>query len=131
MKNCRFISAALFCAAVMLAVAAPPAHAQDVTEPARTPISTDSGTPVVVKQKPAKAVWLKAEVIHADRRTLIVREADNGMAIHTFTFSAKAKDKIDQIQDEGGYQSGDRVKILWIPGSSEALNIKGRPSKPI
>ncbi len=38
------------------------------------------------------------------------------MAIHTFTFADRAKDKIEQVQDEGGYQSGDHVKILWIPG---------------
>jgi hypothetical protein len=131
MKNCKHIIAALFCAAAVLAVGAPSARAQVVAEPARTPISTDTNTPVVVKQKPAKAVWLRAEVIHSDRRTLIVREADNAMAIHTFTFSERAKDKIEQVQDEGGYQSGDHVKVLWIPGSSEALNIKGRPSKPI
>jgi hypothetical protein len=131
MKNCKFIVSALFCAAAVLAVGAPSARAQVVTEPARTPISTDSGTPVVVKQKPARAVWLRAEVIHADRNSLIVREEGNGMAIHTFTFSERAKDKIEQVQDEGGYQNGDHVKVLWIPGSSEALNIKGRPSKPI
>jgi hypothetical protein len=130
MKNCKHIAAALFCAAVVLAVGAPSARAQ-VTEPEHTPISTDINTPVVVKQKPAKAVWLKAEVVHADRNSLIVRELDNGMAIHTFTFSARAKDKIEQVQDEGGYQTGDHVKVLWIPGSGEALNIKGRPSKPI
>jgi hypothetical protein len=131
MKNCKHIAIALFCVAAALAVAAPSARAQVVAEPARTPISTDSGTPIAVKQKPAKAVWLRAEVIHADRHTLIVREEGNGMEIHSFTFSEKAKDKIEQVQDEGGYQSGDHVRILWIPGSSEALNIKGRPSKPI
>jgi hypothetical protein len=131
MKNCKFIIGALFCAAAVLAVAAPSARAQVVTEPARVPISTDTNTPVVVKQKPAKAVWLKAEVVHADRHTLIVRELDNGMAIHTFTFSENAKNKMEEVQDEGGYQTGDRVKVLWIPGSGEALRIKGRPSKPI
>jgi hypothetical protein len=130
MKNYKFIVASLFCAAALLAVSAPSARAQ-VTEPEKTPISTDVNTPVVVKQKPAKAVWLKAEVIHSDRRTLIVREADNPMEVHTFTFSDRAKDKIERVQDEGGYQRGDHVKILWIPGSGEALNIKGRPSKPI
>jgi hypothetical protein len=130
MKNYKFIAVALFSAAAALTVAAPPVRAQ-VTEPARTPISTDVNTPVVVKQKPAKAVWLRAEVIHSDRRTLIVREVDNPMEIHTFTFSDRAKDKIGQVQDAGGYQRGDHVRVLWIPGSSEALNIKGRPSKPI
>jgi hypothetical protein len=131
MKNCKYIASALFCATALLAVSAPSARAQVVTEPVRTPISTATNTPVVVKQKPAKAVWMKAEVIHSDRHTLIVREQDNGVVIHTFTFSEKAKDKIEQVQDEGGYQTGDRVKILWLPGSSEALKIKGRPSKPI
>jgi hypothetical protein len=130
MKNCKFIVTSLFCAVAVLAVSAPSARAQ-VVEPEKSPISTDVNTPVVVKQKPAKAVWLKAEVIHSDRRTLIVREADNPMEVHTFTFSDRAKDKIERVQDEGGYQSGDHVKILWIPGGSEALNIKGRPSKPI
>jgi hypothetical protein len=131
MKNCKFIVSALFCAAGVLAAAAPSARAQVATEPARTPISTETNTPVVVKQKPAKAVWLRAEVVHADRHSLIVRELDNGMAIHTFTFSERAKDKMEEVQNEGGYQTGDRVKVLWIPGSGEALNIKGRPSKPI
>ena len=94
------------------------------------PISTDTNTPVVVKQKPAKAVWLKAEVVHADRHTLIVRELDNGMAIHTFTFSDRAKDKMEEVQDEGGYQTGDRVKVLWIPGSGEALRVgAGLPNR--
>ncbi len=130
MKNFNSIAGAFCCAAVMLVIAAPPARAQ-LIEPARTPISTDVNTPVVVKQRPARAVWLKAEVIHSDRNTLIVREVGNEMAIHTFTFVDKAKDKIEQVQDAGGYQSGDHVRILWIPGSSEALNIKGRPSKPI
>ncbi len=130
MKNYKFIAVALFSALAALAVAAPAARAQ-VIEPEKTPISTDVNTPVVVKQKPAKAVWLRAEVIHSDRQTLIVREADNAMEIHTFTFSERAKDKIEQVQDEGGYQSGDHVRILWIPGTSKALNIKGRPSKPI
>src|SRR6202453_5364131 len=115
MKNFKFIISALFCAVALLAVGASPARAQVVAEPARTPISTDVNTPVVVKQKPAKAVWLKAEVIHSDRRTLIVREADNPMEVHTFTFSDRAKDKIERVQDEGGYQSGDHVRILWIP----------------
>ena len=130
MKNCKFIAAALFSAAALLAVAAPSARAQ-VTEPARTPIPTAPNAPVVVKQKPTKAVWLNAEVIHADLNTMIVREVGNEMVIHTFTFSEKAKGKIEQVQDAGGYQNGDHVKILWMPGTSEALNVKGRPSKPI
>jgi hypothetical protein len=130
MKNFNSMAGAVCCAAVMLVVAAPSARAQ-VTEPARTPIPTAPNAPIVVKQKPTKAVWLNAEVIHADLNTMIVREVGNEMVIHTFTFSEKAKGKIEQVQDAGGYQNGDHVKILWMPGTSEALNVKGRPSKPI
>src|ERR1700728_1094968 len=104
MKNCKFIVAWLCCAAAVLAVSAPSARAQ-VTEPEKTPISTDVNTPVVVKQKPAKAVWLKAEVIHSDRRTLIVREADNPMEVHTFRVFHRAKENIERVQDVDGYQS--------------------------
>jgi hypothetical protein len=35
---------------------------------------------------------------------------------------------MNQILEDGGYQSGDAVRIKWLPGSSEALDIKGRPS---
>ena len=72
-----------------------------------------------------------AALTATDLNTMIVREVGNEMVIHTFTFCERAKNKIEQVQDAGGYQNGDHVKILWIPGTSEALNIKGRPSNPI
>lgn len=95
------------------------------------PINTTSivsTAPIVVKESPVKAVWLKAEVVHADSHTIIVRDEDNAMLIHTFTYSEKAQNKMNQILDNGGYQSGDKVRIRWMPGGSVALDIKGRPS---
>lgn len=122
MKNCRIFAAAILCAG-MATLAAAPVRAQ---------INGDSSaSPVIVKQRPAKAEWLRAEVIHADQNTIIVREADDEMKIHTFTYADKAKDKMSNILEQGGYQSGDHVKIRWIPGTSEALDIKGKPSPAI
>ena len=72
-------------------------------------------------------MWLKAEVIHADQLSLLVREEDNGMNIHTFTYSDKAREKIQAVLDAGGYQYGDKVKIRYMPGKTEALDIHGRP----
>ena len=95
---------------------------------AQTTASTSA--PIVVQERPSRAVWLKAEVVHADLHSIIVRERDNGLLIHTFTYSQKAQDKMNMIVDNGGYQVGDSVSIRWIPGGSEALDIKGRPSKP-
>jgi hypothetical protein len=123
MKNSRFLAVAILCAGVAAVWGAPAAHAQ---------ITGDSSAPaIVVKQKPVKALWLKAEVIHADQNTIIVREADNEMKVHTFTYADKARDKISKVLDQGGYQTGDKVKIQSMPGGTEALDIKGKPSKAI
>ena len=92
--------------------------------------SANTSAPIIVQEKPVRAVWMKAEVVHADLHTIIVRERDNSLMIHTFTYSEKAQDKMNFIVENGGYQVGDQVSIRWIPGGSEALDIKGRPSKP-
>ncbi len=120
-----------FAAALAIAPAASaqsqgPMPVQDV-QPINT-TSIVSNTPIVVKETPAKATWLRAEVVHADSHTIIVRDEDNAMLIHTFTYSEKAQNKMNQILDNGGYQSGDKVRIRWMPGGSVALDIKGRPS---
>jgi hypothetical protein len=122
MKNCKFLAVAILCAGAVLICAAP----------ARAQINGDSSAaPIVVTQKPVKPQWLKAEVIHADQHTIMVREADNEMKVHTFTYADKAQDKINKILDQGGYQTGDKVKIRSMPGGTEALDIKGKPSKAI
>jgi len=95
--------------------------------PTRGQVSTS--TPIVVKQKPSKLVWLKAEVIHADAHTIIVREQENERAIHTFTYSPKIQDKMQTIFDQGGYQSGDKVRILYDPEKTVAVKVRGKPSK--
>jgi hypothetical protein len=122
MTRFKVLGGLALCAALAASfVVCPGANAQS---------SVNTNTPIVVKQKPSKAVWLKAEVVHADKHSIIVRERDNAMLIHTFTYSEKAQNKMDRVLDNGGYQSGDNVKIRWMPGGSEALDIKGKPSKP-
>ena len=88
--------------------------------------------PIVVNQKPPKPVWMKAVVIRADARTIMVREEENSLMIHTFTYSQKAREKMEKILNTGtGFQSGDKVKILHLPDTNEALDFKGKPSKPL
>jgi hypothetical protein len=121
MKNSKFyvaLALALFVGCMPAAV--PVARAQ-----------MSSSAPMVVKKRAQKPVWLKAQFIHADNHTLMVRELANQMNIHTFTYADKAQKKMSKILDEGGYQSGDSIKILWMAGGSEALDIKGKPSKAI
>jgi hypothetical protein len=118
MKNFKRI-AIVFAAAVALGALGSAAYAQDI----------NTTQPIVVKQKPTKAVWMKATVVPADAASLIVRERDNQMAIHTFSYSDEAKSKMQGIIDNGGYQNGDNIKVLYLPGSETAIKFKGRPSK--
>ncbi len=119
MKNSKLIVSSLLIAAA-LALNAIPAAAQATTS-----------APMTVKQTAPKAVWMKAEVIHADRNSIMVREQATERSIHTFTFDDKIKGKMQQIADGGGYQNGDKVKILYLPGQTIAMRIHGKPSKPI
>jgi hypothetical protein len=125
MKTLRIFSA-LAALAVGVAFGTTPAKAQ--ADPV-SPLNTSP--PIVVKQKAVKPIWLKAEVIHADQLSLLVREEDNGLNIHTFTYSDKAREKMQAVLDAGGYQYGDKVRIRYMPGKTEALDIQGDPSKPI
>jgi anti-sigma-K factor RskA len=118
MKSFKRI-AIVFAAVVALGALGTAAHAQDV----------NTAAPIVVKQKPTKAIWMKATVIHADAASLIVRERDNQMAIHTFNYSDEAKAKMQGIIDAGGYQNGDNIRVLYMPGTETAIKFKGRPSK--
>ena len=117
------IFAALALLAAGVALGAVPAFAQGT--------SVDTSTPIAVKQKAVKPVWLKAEVLHADRLSMMVRDEANGMNIHTFTYSDKAREMMEAVLKAGGYQYGDKIKIRYMPGKSEALEIRGEPSKPM
>jgi len=125
MKTLRILST-LAVLAAGVAFGTTPAKAQ--ADPV-SPLNTSP--PIVVKQKAAKPIWLKAEVIHADQLSLLVREEDNGMNIHAFTYSDKAREKMQAVLEAGGYQYGDKVRIRYMPGKTEALDIQGDPSKPI
>jgi hypothetical protein len=121
MKTCSQFALLAALAAVAL-VAASPSRGQ-----------TGTSAPIVVKQtspKRVKSVWLKAEVVHADRVSIVVREIANPVVIHTFTFSDGLKPKMESLADQGGFQSGDKIKILYQPGQSVALKLHGKPSKP-
>ena len=103
-----------------LAAAAPAARAQ-----------VDPSAPVTTRHLKGKILWLKAEVIHADNHELVVRETGNEMAVHTFTYGPKAEQQIEKVIAAGGYQRGDAIKIHYESGQTIALEIKGKPSRPI
>jgi hypothetical protein len=73
--------------------------------------------------------WMKAEILHADDNSMVVSEQGNERVIHTFTYSTAVQAKMQKIINAGGYQYGDKIRILYTPGSTVALKIHGKPSK--
>ena len=112
--NKRKLFSAFAILAAAVAIHAPVSHAQ-----------VNTSAPIVVKQSTPKPVWLAVEVLHADQLSILVREEANGMNIHTFSYSDKAREKIQAVLDAGGFRYGDKVKIRYLPGKTEALDIKG------
>jgi hypothetical protein len=112
-------SVAAFLALALLGAFCPPsARAQSVS------------SPVMVKDVPAKPIWLNAEVVHADAISIVVREVGNELDIRTFTYAPKVQARIQKVLDNGGYQYGDKIRIRYMQGRSVALTIAGKPSKP-
>ncbi len=133
MKNYKLFGFSL-AFAIALTLFAAPVRAQVAEAAAATvvaPIVTKIVNKIMPQGKPEGSNWLKAEVVHADSQTIIVRERQNGMMIHTFNFSPEMKDKMQAILDNGGFQYGDRVSILFMPGQTVALRIHGKPSKSL
>jgi hypothetical protein len=132
MMSYRILTSLLALAAAW-AVSAGPARAQAAAAGAAVaePIVTKIISSVSAKGAPKGTNWLKAIVIHADSNSIIVREQANELAIHTFNFAPELKDKMQAILDRGGFQYGDKISILYMPGQTVALKIHGKASKPL
>ncbi len=121
MKNSKhFLAVTLLAMVAALLGASAPLHAQS------------AGTNITIETTHKfKTVWLKGEVIHADSRSMMVREHDNPLYIHTFTYAEGIQGSMEHISNSGGYQYGDKVKIQYMPGQLVALKVRGKPSKPL
>ena len=122
MKTRHIFAPALLAAMASMAV---PAQAQTPVEIVAPIIART----LIPRKAPTSGTWLKVEVIHQDSNSIIVSEEGNERVIHTFTYADSLKDKMQNMVDRGGYQWGDKIKILYNPGQTVALKIKGKPSK--
>jgi hypothetical protein len=118
MKSSR-IRAGVIALAIALASSTVPVRAQG-----------NARSTTVAKEHTPKPVWLKGEVLRVDDYSMTVRERENPLALHTFTYAPRVQPAIWKIQGGAGYQYGDKVSILHQPGQTVALKIKGKPSKP-
>src|SRR5260370_42059406 len=116
MKN--FVKAAGLGLPLMLVMASAfsaPAAAQD---PVVIPIIVDTAVPIVgsaIKPKPKVTGLSKFEgfVMHANIAQITVPAKGNDLAIQTFPLAQGVSAKMQQIIDKGGYQYGDKVRILY------------------
>jgi hypothetical protein len=92
---------------------------------------TSARSPVMVKEVPAKPIWLKAEVLHFDSNSIIVQKAGDERVILTFTYGPSARAQIQKALSKGGYQHGDKVRIRYQRGQTVALAVRGKPSKSL
>ncbi len=119
----KFSILAAIAVAAAFSVAAVPAHAQiSSTLVTRSPKPTNTAV---------RGSWLKAEVVRADANSMVVREQANGMMIHTFTYTPEVQAQMEKLLDQGGYQYGDKVRILYQQGQTVALRVRGKPSKAL
>src|SRR5437868_1321039 len=91
-------------------------------------------TPIVIKSKPApepKPINASFEVLHMMINAIQVRSLTDTRELHTFIYSDQIRDRMQALFNNGGYQYGAKIKIYFMHGSDIALNIKGKPSKPI
>ncbi len=116
MRHCTRV---ILLAAVLVA-AAVPVNAQ-----------LDTSKPIPVKVSKPKTVWFRGEVMHANPEAITVRSRENERVIRTFTYSPKVRDRMQKLLDRGGYQYGDKVEIQYEAGRDVALQIKGKPSRPL
>jgi len=110
-----------------------PAAAQ---APVIVPIVVDTAAPIIVamvkpKPKPTGLDKFEGFVMHANNAQITVRAKGNDMAIRTFPLSQAASSRMQKIIDKGGYQYGDKVTVFYTPATSQAIKVKGKPSKPI
>jgi len=92
------------------------------------PLSTD--LPVVTKPAKVKPLKFDGQVIAANSATITVRSKENPMLTQTFSYDPEVRDQMIKILNKGGYQFGDKVVIHYKPGTTTAVKLQGKPSKP-
>jgi hypothetical protein len=92
------------------------------------PLSTTP--PVITKSAKPKPLKFDGQVISSTSATIMVRSKENAMLTQTFSFSPEVREQMLKIVNKGGYQYGDKVVIHYTPGTTVAVKVQGKPSKP-
>jgi hypothetical protein len=93
--------------------------------------SVDTSKPFSVQgpSRKIKADTFSGQVLFVTPQVIQVRSRENAAQVRSFSYTAAVSAQMARLRGKGGYRYGDRVKIMYAPGSDVALRIKGKPSK--
>jgi hypothetical protein len=120
-RRLRILAAALCAAAAGLGAGT--ASAQSQAQTSSTAATAQSKTKTQVLK-------FHGEVMSANSATITVRSTENGRDVMTFSYAPKVQQKMQGLIQRGGYQYGDKVTVKYNSGTTVALDISGRASKP-
>jgi hypothetical protein len=92
--------------------------------------SSPQNIPAPGAAKSTKPLKFDGQVIAATSATITVRSRENAMLTQTFSYSPAVRTQMVKILNKGGYQFGDKVDIHYTPGTTVAIKLQGKPSKP-
>ena len=113
--------------------ATPSSPAADTPAPAPAPAHpplVDIGTPAKTSQPKPKLDRYTGRVIVFNLAQILVQSTDNEKMVWTFQYSVDLRQHVLDLLNTGGYQYGDKVQVYCNPGTTVAVRIKGKPSKP-
>ncbi len=78
----------------------------------------------------AKLVKFSGIVVTANVASIVLRNPNDPRQQMGFSYSPAVHDQMLKIMTAGGYRYGDKVTVQYVPGTTIALKLRGKPSKP-
>jgi len=86
---------------------------------------------ITIKPPQSKLARYKGRVLAFNIATIVVQSMENPRMVWSFQYSLELHNKVADMLSVGGYQPGDKVEVFCTPGTTIAVKLKGKPSKPI
>src|SRR5580658_1274860 len=79
---------------------------------------------------PVRIVKYHGTVVTANGSVIILRNPYNPHDEMTFSYSPPVRDLMIKVLAAGGFQYGDKLTVIYANGTTVALKLQGKPSKP-
>lgn len=79
---------------------------------------------------PAKPMKFRGTIVTANGAAIVIRNPANPRDQRSFSYSPAVRQQMVKILGAGGFQYGDKVTVEYATGTTVALKLEGKPSKP-